>query len=220
MSKKAQKIGIPRLFLVNNSHEKCHKIKFVIFYFPILPQLCTKMFESLRNEKKKDEISEGIVSEMTEERSASDLVEAASEPESIQETQTPPADQPVTQTEIGIGSLKGKRVKLEEAVDYVGLLIANLKEKRTRLEKEVEEESVDIKNLRAKLAKVGEYIQEEGQSLQNLSSKRSVVEQQADEVCGIIDNLRGHLAKINQVVEEEGNVIKDFKNSREKSDNF
>ena len=79
---------------------------------------------------------------------------------------------------------------------------------------------MDIKNLRAKLAKVGEYIQEEGQSLQNLSSKRSVVEQQADEVCGIIDNLRGHLAKINQVVEEEGNVIKDFKNSREKSDNF
>jgi len=219
LSKKAQKMEIPRLFLVNNSHEKCHKIKFIIFYFPILPQLYTKMFESLRNEKKKEEISEGIVSEMTEEKSASDLVEAGAEPaQEPQNAQAPP--QPASQTEIGIGNLKDKRVKLEEAVDYVGLLIANLKEKRTRLEKEVEEESVDIKNLRAKLAKVGEYIQEEGQSLQNLSSKRSVVEQQADEVCGIIDNLRGHLAKINQVVEEEGNVIKDFKNSREKSDNF
>ena len=220
MSKKAQKIGIPRLFLVNNSHEKCHKIKFVIFYFPILPQLCTKMFESLRNEKKNEEISEGVVSEMTEEKSASDLVEAGSEPaQEAQNTQAPPP-QPTSQTEIGIGNLKDKRVKLEEAVDYVGLLIANLKEKRTRLEKEVEEESVDIKNLRAKLAKVGEYIQEEGQSLQNLSSKRSVVEQQADEVCGIIDNLRGHLAKINQVVEDEGTTIKEFKNSREKSSDF
>ena len=151
MSKKAQKIEITRLFLVNNSHEKCHKIKFVIFYFPILPQLCTKMFESLRNEKKKEEISEGIVSEMTEEKSASDLVEAGSEPaQETQNAQAPP--QPASQTEIGIGNLKDKRVKLEEAVDYVGLLIANLKEKRTRLEKEVEEESVDIKNLRAKLS--------------------------------------------------------------------
>ena len=151
MSKKAQKIEITRLFLVNNSHEKCHKIKFVIFYFPILPQIFTKMFESLRNEKKKEEISEGIVSEMTEEKSASDLVEAGSEPaQEAQNTQAPP--QPASQTEIGIGNLKDKRVKLEEAVDYVGLLIANLKEKRTRLEKEVEEESVDIKNLRAKLS--------------------------------------------------------------------
>ena len=50
-----------------------------------MPQLCTKMFESLRNEKKKEEISEGIVSEMTEEKSASDLVDAGSEP--VQETQ-------------------------------------------------------------------------------------------------------------------------------------
>ena len=47
-----------------------------------------------------------------------------------------------------------------------------------------------------------------------------MVEQQADEVCGIIDNLRGHLAKINQVVEDEGTSIKEFKNSREKPENF
>ena len=128
------------------------------------------MFESLRSEKKKDEISDDVVTETAGEKSASDLVEATSEP--AQETQNDQVpSQPTSQAEIGIGNLKDKRVKLEEAVDYVGLLIANLKEKRTRLEKEVQEESVDIKNLREKLAKVGEYIQEEGQSLQSLSSK-------------------------------------------------
>ena len=41
--------------------------------------------------------------------------------------------------------LMNKRAKLEEAIDYVGGLIANLKEKRTNLEKEIEEESVDIR---------------------------------------------------------------------------
>ena len=51
---------------------------------------------------------------------------------------------------IGIGELIGKRAKLEEAIDYVGLMIKNLKEKRTMLEKDIEEESVDIKNLKEK----------------------------------------------------------------------
>ena len=51
---------------------------------------------------------------------------------------------------IGIDALMNKRVKLEEAIDYVGLMIRNLKEKRTNLEKEIEDESVDIKNLREK----------------------------------------------------------------------
>ncbi len=51
-------------------------------------------------------------------------------------------------SEIGIGELIGKRAKLEEAIDYVGLMIKNLKDKRTSLEKDIEEESVDIKNLR------------------------------------------------------------------------
>ena len=44
-----------------------------------------------------------------------------------------------------------KRAKLEEAIDYVGLMIKNLKDKRTMLEKDIEEESVDIKNLKEKL---------------------------------------------------------------------
>ena len=46
-----------------------------------------------------------------------------------------------------------KRAKLEEAIDYVGLMIKNLKDKRTLLEKDVEEEAVDIKNLKEKLTK-------------------------------------------------------------------
>ena len=62
-------------------------------------------------------------------------------------------------SEIGIGELMGKRAKLEEAIDYVGLMIKNLKDKRTLLEKDIEEESVDIKNLKEKLQKVSEYIE-------------------------------------------------------------
>ena len=40
-------------------------------------------------------------------------------------------------SQIGIGELMGKRAKLEEAIDYVGLMIKNLKDKRTSLEKEL-----------------------------------------------------------------------------------
>jgi hypothetical protein len=40
--------------------------------------------------------------------------------------------------EIGIVELMDKRVKLEEAIDYVGLMIKNLKDKRTVLEKDIE----------------------------------------------------------------------------------
>ena len=43
-------------------------------------------------------------------------------------------------SQIGIGELIGKRAKLEEAIDYVGLMIKNLKDKRTLLEKDIEEE--------------------------------------------------------------------------------
>ena len=63
--------------------------------------------------------------------------------------------------EIGIVELMDKRAKLEEAIDYVGLMIKNLKDKRTVLEKDIEEESVDIKNLKEKLEKVSQYIEEE-----------------------------------------------------------
>ncbi len=42
-------------------------------------------------------------------------------------------------SEIGIGELMDKRAKLDEAIDYVGLMIKNLKDKRTNLEKDLEE---------------------------------------------------------------------------------
>ena len=75
-------------------------------------------------------------------------------------------------SEIGIGELMGKRAKLEEAVDYVGLMIKNLKDKRTILEKDIEKESVDIKNLKEKLQKVNEYIEEENRGIKELEMKR------------------------------------------------
>ena len=71
-------------------------------------------------------------------------------------------------SEIGIGELIGKRAKLEEAIDYVGLMIKNLKDKRTLLEKDIEEESVDIKNLKEKLQKINEYIEEENRGIKEL----------------------------------------------------
>ena len=89
---------------------------------------------------------------------------------------------PNSESPIGIGELMGKRAKLEEAIDYVGLMIKNLKDKRTMLEKDIEEESVDIKNLKEKLQKVSEYIDEENRGIQELADKRIKVENEADEV--------------------------------------
>ena len=89
---------------------------------------------------------------------------------------------PSTESEIGIGELMGKRAKLEEAIDYVGLMIKNLKDKRTLLEKDIEDESVDIKNLKEKLQKVNEYIEEENRGIVELTNKRKAVENEADEV--------------------------------------
>ena len=75
------------------------------------------------------------------------------------------AEQGGSGSEIGIGDLMNKRAKLEEAIDYVGLMIKNLKDKRTKLVKEIEDESVDIQNLKEKLVKVSEYIEEEGRGI-------------------------------------------------------
>ena len=52
-------------------------------------------------------------------------------PEQIQQASTS------TGEEIGIRALMDKRTKLEEAIDYVGLMIKNLKDKRTKLEKNI-----------------------------------------------------------------------------------
>ena len=45
---------------------------------------------------------------------------------------------------IGISGLMDKRLQLDKAIDYVGLMIKNLKEKRTTLEKDIEDESEKI----------------------------------------------------------------------------
>ena len=120
--------------------------------------------------------------------------------------------------DIGIKSLMDKRAKLEEAIDYVGLMIKNLKDKRTKLEKDIEDESVDIKNLKEKLIKVGQYIDEEKLGIRSLTQKRSEVEREADEVGVMINNLREKLSTIDHVVDEEGNKIKNFKESRSKAE--
>jgi chromosome segregation ATPase len=126
------------------------------------------------------------------------------------------AEQTPSGSEIGIADLMNKRAKLEEAIDYVGLMIKNLKDKRTRLVKEIEDESVDIQNLKEKLVKVGEYIEEEGRGIRDLSNKRAQVEKQADEVGALIGNLRSKLASIDSVVEGEENKVKSIKESRQK----
>ena len=157
-------------------------------------------------DKFKEEDSEG--SEMVEERplyeeSEPETVESGSDNEyrsgtnEVQEN----AERVESSTgdDIGISSLMDKRAKLEEAVDYVGMMIANLKEK---------------------LVKVNEYIEEETRGIQNLSNKRSSVEREADEVASLITTLRDKLGGIDRVVEDEGSRIKSFKDSRDKSSSF
>ena len=120
--------------------------------------------------------------------------------------------------DIGIKALMDKRTKLEEAIDYVGLMIKNLKDKRTGLEKNIEDESVDIKNLKEKLVKVSQYIEEEKQGIRSLQQKRSQVEKEADDVANIINNLREKLVSIDHVVNEEGSKIAKFKETRTKTE--
>jgi chromosome segregation ATPase len=123
-----------------------------------------------------------------------------------------------TGEDIGIKELMDKRTKLEEAIDYVGIMIKDLKDKRTNLEKNIEDESVDIKNLKEKLLKVGQYIEEEKQGIKTLQNKRGQVEKEADDVATIITNLRERLISIDQVVNEEGNKIAKFKENRPKNE--
>ncbi len=134
-------------------------------------------------------------------------------PESIQQTTMSTSGE-----EIGIRALMDKRTKLEEAIDYVGLMIRNLKDKRTKLEKNIEDESVDIKNLKEKLIKVGQYIEEEKQGIKTLQQKRGEVEREADDVATIVGNLREKLLGIDHVVNEEGSKIEKFKETRPKNE--
>jgi len=113
-----------------------HKVSFEIhnnFLFPFSIEN-HKMFDKF----KKEEGEEMVEERMEENRGISESVEST----------------PNTESSIGIGELMGKRAKLEEAIDYVGLMIKNLKDKRTVLEKDIEEESVDIKILKKNYKKL------------------------------------------------------------------
>lgn len=199
----------------------CQLLVSLTFYSILYTPILVIMFEKFR--KKKEEYGESGGSEMVEERSVEEYhpEEIISEPES--RIPPPSENRPQIQTssesegQIGIRALKDKRVKLEEAIDFVGLMIKNLKDKRTNLEKEIEDESVDIKNLKEKLMKVSEYIEEENQGIQNLTRKRSSVENEADNVGSMINNLRGKLSGIDSIINIEGEKIKNFKESRKES---
>jgi chromosome segregation ATPase len=193
------------------------------------------MFDKFR--KKKDEF--GSVSSGTGDKTNQSGKIFQYDPETGNNTKTPevmeesrfhPSEQvkipePIQQTrmstsgeDIGIKALMDKRTKLEEAIDYVGLMIKDLKDKRTNLEKNIEDESVDIKNLKEKLVKVGQYIEEEKQGIKTLQQKRSEVEKEADDVAIMITNLREKLINIDQVVNEEGTKIAKFKETRPKAE--
>ena len=171
-----------------------HKVSFEIhsnFLF-LFQKRNYKMFDKFKND-------EG--GEMVEER-----------PEEISNAES--VETPAESSQIGIGELMGKRAKLEEAIDYVGLMIKNLKDKRTLLEKDIEEESVDIKNLKEKLQKVSEYIDEENRGIMELANKRKRVEDEADEVGTIINSLRDKLAGVDRIIDDEGNRVRKIKESK------
>ncbi len=192
----------------------CQLIISVTFYSILFTLNLVIMFEKFRKDHVEHEESSG--SEMVEERPKQEEPEYHNTENSISESQ-PQTESSPSEGQIGIRALKDKRVKLEEAIDYVGLMIKNLKDKRTNLEKEIEDESVDIKNLKEKLMKVSEYIEEENQGIGNLTRKRGAVEHEADEVGTLINNLRGKLSGIDSVVSTEGERIKNFKESRKES---
>lgn len=193
------------------------------------------MFDKFR--KKKDEfesIPSGTKDNVTDSSGKifqyEPKTESTKTSEVIEESRFHPSEQvkilePIQQTrmstsgeDIGIKALMDKRTKLEEAIDYVGLMIKDLKDKRTNLEKSIEDESVDIKNLKEKLVKVGQYIEEEKQGIKTLQQKRGEVEKEADDVATMITNLREKLISIDQVVNEEGNKIAKFKETRPKTE--
>lgn len=196
------------------------------------------MFEKFR--KKKDELNpdsdkdegfmvESQAPELEAEKPAEVLEQPRTEPPRVVIERNPSPEQvkipePMQQRtmsspdDIGIRALMDKRTKLEDAIDYVGLMIKNLKDKRTSLEKSIEDESVDIKNLKEKLVKVGQYIEEEKQGIRTLQQKRTEVEREADDVATIINGLREKILGIDRVVNEEGSKIEKFKDSRPRSE--
>jgi len=127
--------------------------------------------------------------------------------------------QPATDmgSQLGIQELMNKRFKLEEAIDYVGIMINNLKGKRTKLAKNIEDEIVDITNLKEKLTKINEYIEEEKRGLEELKNKRAQVDRDADEVGNIVYNLRDKISDIDKIIADEAGRIQSFKDSKSSS---
>jgi seryl-tRNA synthetase len=197
------------------------------------------MFDNFR--KKKDQLGsvpsgkkENIVGDLTESETFSIEQNEIKQKETanivVEESRLYPSEQvkilgsiqqtrmSTTGEDIGIKALMDKRTKLEEAIDYVGLMIKNLRDKRTNLEKSIEDESVDIKNLKETLVKVGQYIEEEKYGIKTLQQKRGLVEKEADDVAVMISNLREKLVNIDEVVNEEGNKIARFRDERPKTE--
>ena len=129
--------------------------------------------------------------------------------DSLASVNVPRTDNP--SSEIGITGLIDKRSKLEEALNYVGVLVGNLKTKRTSLEKEIEEEYVDIKKLNEKLLKAKNYIDEEHQGIAQLIQKRALVEKEADAIGDLVVNLKDNIARISSVMSDEENRVLDIK---------
>ena len=159
--------------------------------------------------KDKDEPSGGEIEREFQTEASSDSTEPEPEYSAKDNTETSsePAEEPTSSSQtseetsssgsqLGIQELMNKRAKLEEAIDYVGLLIKNLKDKRTKLVKNIEDELVDIGNLKEKLTKINQFISEEKQGLEDLSAKRSRAEKDADEVGSIVYNMRDRIAEI------------------------
>jgi chromosome segregation ATPase len=211
-------------------------VSFINFLYIKINNTHRQMFDKFRKKKDKSESISSGTKDNTADLSGKTFqfepkeMDDAKTPEVMEESRFRPSEQvkipePIQQTrmstsgeDIGIKALMDKRTKLEEAVDYVGLMIKDLKDKRTNLEKSIEDESVDIKNLKEKLAKVGQYIEEEKEGIRTLQQKRGEVEKEADDVAIMITNLREKLISIDQVVNEEGNKIAKFKETRPKTE--
>lgn len=115
---------------------------------------------------------------------------------------------------LGIRDLMDKRTKLENAVDYVGVMITNLRDKRTGLEKEIEDESVEIKNIHEKLVKVQEYIDTERQGIELLKKRRAVVDAYADEATERMSALHDLISDLDVVVKSELENTRSYRESK------
>ena len=118
---------------------------------------------------------------------------------------------------LGISELMAKRTRLEDAVDYVGIMITNLREKRTGLAKEIEEESIEIDNIHEKLIKVQEYIDGERRGLETLKERRASVDSSANQAAERMNTLRILISELDGIVNSESNQTRSFKESQKNS---